>query len=112
MVIYSNRIVAYPDGSTDTLRVPEYQIKNLRNGHPVNFMISPRIAPQLVGMGLLEAIPEQTILSYASPNDTDNDGISGKANYVWCEEKSPDSFGTLWVEGKSAKHTPTSGWSF
>ncbi len=38
-------------------------------------------------MGLLEAIPEQTILSYSDPNDNDNDGISGSANYVWNEEK-------------------------
>ncbi len=37
-VIYTDKIVTYPDGSTDTLRVPSYQIKNLRNGHPVDFM--------------------------------------------------------------------------
>src|SRR5262249_15709743 len=59
----------------------------LRNAHANDFMYSPRIAPQLVGMGLLEAIPEQTILSYADPDDVDNDGISGKANYVWNEEQ-------------------------
>ncbi len=82
-VIYTDKIVTYPDGSTDTLRVPAYQFQNLRNGHPVDFMYSPRIAPQLVGMGLLQAIPEQTLLSYADPDDVNNDGISGKANYVW-----------------------------
>jgi CxxC motif-containing protein (DUF1111 family) len=86
-VVYTNKIVTFPDGSTDTLRVPSYQIVSLRNGHPVNFMTSPRIAPQLVGMGLLEAIPEPTILSYSDPNDRDHDGISGTANYVWSEEK-------------------------
>lgn len=86
-VVYTNRIVTYPDGSTDTLRVPEYQFKNLRNGHPLNFMYSPRIAPQIVGMGLLEAIPEHALLAFADPEDNDGDGISGRANYVWDEEK-------------------------
>ncbi len=86
-VIYTDKTVSYPDGSTDTLRVPAYQIMNLRNGHPVDFAYSPRIAPQIIGMGLLEAIPEQTILSYSDPDDNNNDGISGSPNYVWNEEK-------------------------
>ncbi len=43
---------------------------------PTNF--SPRVAPQLVGMGLLEAITEQDILALADPDDADSDGISGR----------------------------------
>ena len=39
---------------------------------------SLRIAPPLLGLGLLEAIPDQTILSHADPNDRDGDGISGR----------------------------------
>jgi len=74
-VTYTNKIVTYPDGSTDTLRVPTYQLTNLRNGHAVNFMTSPRIADQLVGMGLLEAIPEATILSFVDANDSNHDGV-------------------------------------
>lgn len=45
-------------------------------GTPTNF--SPRVAPQLVGMGLLEAIPEQAILDLSDPMDSDGDGISGR----------------------------------
>jgi CxxC motif-containing protein (DUF1111 family) len=86
-VTYTDNIITYPDGTKDTLKVPAYQFANLRNGHPVNFMTSPRIAPQLIGMGLLEAIPEATILSFVDANDSDHDGIIGKANYVWSEEK-------------------------
>ena len=82
-VNYTDKTVTYPDSSTIVLRVPAYQIKNLRNGHAVNFMTSPRIANQLVGMGLLEAVPEATILSFADPNDSNHDGIIGKPNYVW-----------------------------
>ncbi|MEO6851189.1 MAG: di-heme oxidoredictase family protein [Mucilaginibacter sp.] len=85
-VTYTDKIIPFTDGTTDTLRVPTYQFVNLRNGHPVNFMFSPRIANQLAGMGLLEAVPESTILSFADENDKNNDGISGRANYVWDEE--------------------------
>ncbi|WP_158799208.1 di-heme oxidoredictase family protein [Pedobacter sp. L105] len=86
-VTYTDQVVTYPDGSTVTLRVPAYQFKNLRNGHAVNFMSSPRIAPQLVGMGLLQAIPEATLLAGIDANDSNHDGITGKANYVWSVEK-------------------------
>ena len=43
---------------------------------------SPRIAPQLVGMGLLEAIPESTVLGWADASDADGDGISGRPQVV------------------------------
>ena len=43
-------------------------------------MISPRIANQMVGLELLEAIPQAVILAYADANDRNGDGISGKAN--------------------------------
>ena len=46
-------------------------------------MISPRIAPSVFGMGLLEAIPEADILARSDPDDTDGDGVSGRANMVW-----------------------------
>lgn len=42
---------------------------------------SLRIAPPVIGMGLLEAIPEADILAKADPNDLDGDGISGRP--VW-----------------------------
>ena len=43
---------------------------------------SPRIAPQLVGMGLLEAIPESAVIALEDENDADGDGISGRAHRV------------------------------
>ena len=45
--------------------------------------VSPRIAPAVIGMGLLEAIPEASILALSDPDDVDGDGISGRPNYVW-----------------------------
>lgn len=41
-----------------------------------------RLAPALRGLGLLEAIPEATILERADPADRNGDGISGRANIV------------------------------
>jgi CxxC motif-containing protein (DUF1111 family) len=43
---------------------------------------SVRIAPQLVGMGLLEAIPEEAVAALADPDDEDGDGISGRMHLV------------------------------
>lgn len=43
---------------------------------------SLRVAPHLVGLGLLEAIEERAILAHADPDDRDGDGISGRPNRV------------------------------
>ena len=53
--------------------------------HP-DAMLSPRVAPQMIGLGLLEAIPAADILASADPEDTDGDGISGRPNIVWSVE--------------------------
>ena len=52
-------------------------------------MLSPRVAPQMIGLGLLEAIPEADIRARADPDDKDGDGISGRANEVWSIEREP-----------------------
>lgn len=56
------------------LRKPNYAFSGIT---PDTF--SARIAPQLNGIGLLEAIPESAILAQEDVNDADGDGISGKA---------------------------------
>ena len=43
-------------------------------------MLSARVAPALLGLGLLEAIPEADLLARADPHDRDGDGISGRPN--------------------------------
>ncbi len=70
----------YPDGTAYTLSKPKYQITG-RIGN--NVLISPRVAPAVFGIGLLEAIKEEDILAHADPNDLNQDGVSGKPNYVW-----------------------------
>jgi CxxC motif-containing protein (DUF1111 family) len=84
----------YDDGSSYSLRKPIYQFKNLKYGDfASDMLISPRIAPHMVGLGLLEAISEETILALADPNDHNNDGISGKPNYVWDLVNNKESLG-------------------
>ena len=46
-------------------------------------MLSPRVAPQMIGLGLVEQIPDADILAHADPDDADGDGISGRPNEVW-----------------------------
>jgi CxxC motif-containing protein (DUF1111 family) len=58
----------------DGLRSPKYAFSGQQPA-----LFSARLAPQLVGMGLLEAIDEQTILGLQDVMDADGDGISGKA---------------------------------
>jgi CxxC motif-containing protein (DUF1111 family) len=49
-------------------------------------MFSPRVTPQMIGLGLLEMIDEGDILAAADPADDDGDGISGRPNRVWSVE--------------------------
>lgn len=70
----------YPDGSAYELRKPIYKIKDLSFGDFVEGVtFSARVAPQVFGTGLLEAIPEQNIIALADANDANGDGISGRA---------------------------------
>ena len=66
------------------LRKPDFKISNLSYGDMhKDVMTSARIATQMVGMGLIDAIDAEAILARADPEDLDADGISGKANMVW-----------------------------
>jgi CxxC motif-containing protein (DUF1111 family) len=83
VVRYEEFDVSLRGGETARLRKPHYTIANPGYGplHP-DMMISPRIAPPMIGLGLLEAIPEADILALADPEDRDGDGISGRPNLV------------------------------
>ncbi len=69
----------YPDGSVTELRRPVYSTEApLSPGVALN----PRIAPQMIGLGLLEAIDAADILAAADPDDANGDGISGRAHIL------------------------------
>ena len=76
----------YADGTPYTLVAPTFAIGDPQFGElGDDTMFSPRLAPQVIGMGLLEEIPADDILAAADPDDTDGDGISGRPNRVWDE---------------------------
>jgi len=71
-------------GESAMLRAPQYRLGDLAHGPlAADTKVSPRAAPQMIGLGLLEAIPAADILAGADPEDADGDGISGRANIAW-----------------------------
>jgi CxxC motif-containing protein (DUF1111 family) len=82
-ISYTDLVVTYPDGASVTLRNPAYALYNTYQSLPSGYLISPRLAPPVFGLGLLQNISESTILSFADENDANGDGISGRPNYVY-----------------------------
>ena len=101
-VAYEERPLALTGGETVYLRVPTYGIAGAAYG-PLgrDTMLSPRVAPPVIGMGLLEAISGADILAGADPYDRDGDGISGRANRVWSDEHKRTMLGRFgWKAGQ------------
>jgi CxxC motif-containing protein (DUF1111 family) len=94
-VIITHEEVAgsYADGTTYTLSQPRYQLTGLAYGPLEAPLTSPRVAPQVVGMGLLEAVPEAALLDLADPDDADGNGVSGRPNYVATGPGEPERLG-------------------
>ncbi|HNO23225.1 MAG TPA: di-heme oxidoredictase family protein [Leptospiraceae bacterium] len=82
-ITYTEVPGSFPDGEKYSLRRPNYNITYNFNSVPSSLMISPRTAPMIPGLGLLEAIPESDILANADEKDSDENGISGRPNYVY-----------------------------
>jgi CxxC motif-containing protein (DUF1111 family) len=91
---YSTVTGAFVDGTPFELRDPTFRIVDLAFGPlDATTMVSPRLAPQVIGMGLLEAVPEQAIVDASDPDDEDGDGISGRPNTVWDERAGERTLG-------------------
>ncbi|WP_257459571.1 di-heme oxidoreductase family protein [Archangium lipolyticum] len=74
---YAKTVHTLPDGETVELQKPVYAFKG-----PVPAQFSVRQAPQVIGMGLLEAVDESTILNLADPGDADGNGVRGVPNWA------------------------------
>jgi CxxC motif-containing protein (DUF1111 family) len=73
----------YADGQSYQLQKPSYQLTKLANGPLASdIALSPRYAPNIFGMGLLDAIDVEDLLALEDVNDLNNDGISAKYNRV------------------------------
>ncbi|MEZ5812518.1 MAG: di-heme oxidoredictase family protein [Rhizobiaceae bacterium] len=80
---YEEHPLKLADGTELSLRMPAYAVADPAYGplHP-GTQLSPRIANQMIGLGLVEQIHPFDILRQADPDDGDGDGISGKASIV------------------------------
>lgn len=101
-VSYRTQQLSFTDGQQVELRKPSLEISQLGYGalHPAT-LFSARIAPPMIGLGLLEAIPEAVILANADPDDRNGDGISGRPNRVWDREQQRSVLGRFgWKAGQ------------
>lgn len=69
---------SFDDGARYVLKKPRYKF---HVSNPPQ-LVTPLISPPLIGMGLLEAIDEESIRAYADPDDRDGDGISGRMSVI------------------------------
>ncbi|MFP2926396.1 di-heme oxidoredictase family protein [Pyxidicoccus sp. 3LG] len=88
----------FSDGTAYQLRRPTYGFTNVI---PTNH--SARATPQLVGLGLLEAVPESAIAALADPNDSNGDGISGRMQTIADPETGQTRLGRFGWKAGAAK---------
>lgn len=100
-ITYSYQTYTFPDGEEYEMRIPTYTLINPYTALPGNVMLSPRIAPPVFGLGILEAIADADVLRNEDVTDANGDGISGKANRVWDATKNKFRIGRFgWKAGQ------------
>ena len=92
----------FPDGAPYALRKPTVRFEDLAHGAPEPALLtSARVAPALIGIGLLDTVPEEAIVARADPDDANGDGISGRVNRVWDVRKKQTVAGRFgWKSGQ------------
>ncbi len=89
------------------LHKPIYGVIDLQYGAlSKDVIISQRVAPALIGLGLLEQISDAQLLANEDIDDKNGDGISGKANRVYSPERSKIEIGRFnWkANASTVKH--------
>ena len=101
-VDYTPVPVRFKDGTEVELRKPTLQMTQLNYGpmHP-DTRFSARIAPPMIGLGLLEAIPEEALLANAAAQAKEKNGINGRPNQVWDDAQQKTVVGRFgWKAGQ------------
>ncbi|MFJ7567721.1 di-heme oxidoredictase family protein [Herminiimonas sp. NPDC097707] len=81
-LVYDEHIETLADGETIVLRKPNVHFRQLAYGAlGEDVMVSPRIGPIVYGLGLLEAVSDDTLLALQQQDKPD--GIRGRVNIVW-----------------------------
>lgn len=93
----------FADGTRYTLTRPSYGFRKLGYG-PMrpDTMTSPRLAPQLIGVGLLEAIPEDEILRNARDQAAAGGPVRGQPNRVWDAQAGREMLGRFGWKANAA----------
>ena len=101
----------FADGTAYTLRKPLYSLTQLAYGPLApGAMLSPRIAPQMAGVGLLEAIPESDILANAAAQAAAAGPIKGQPNHVWDDFAQAQRVGRFgWKANQASLASQTAG---
>ncbi len=110
-VDWDERPGAYADGSPHSLRAPVLRLSDWAHGDPGPALeTSLRVAPQMSGLGLLEAIPDAAIEALADPDDRDGDGISGRVQRVVDPETGAPAIGRFgWKAEQPRVRTQSAG---
>ncbi|WP_420821191.1 di-heme oxidoredictase family protein [Sneathiella limimaris] len=111
VITYEEVPVELAGGEIISLRKPTYSVSQLGYG-PLHkdVLLSPRVAPQMIGLGLLEAIHVNDILSKEDPEDRDGDGISGRASWIGDDKASPRRLGRFgWKAGAASVREQSAG---
>ncbi len=100
---YRHHSIELSGGEQVELRQPVYQLTGPGYGdfHPQT-QLSPRLAPAMIGLGLLELIPDADILAREDADDRNGDGISGRANRVYHPDHEQRQLGRFgWKAGQA-----------
>jgi len=110
-VTWIETAVAYGDGELVALREPRVAVTTPDGQFlPGTTRQSYRIGPSIIGLGLLEAIPEATLRALEDPDDADGDGISGRINMVWDPERQETVVGRFgWKANTSVLRVQVAG---
>ncbi len=109
-IVYTEREVILGDGSVVSLREPTYRIVDSYRPLPAGTMLSPRVAPPMIGLGLLEAVPDEALLALADASDRDGDGISGRPNMSYHVESGEMKLGRFgWKAATPGLRQQTAG---
>lgn len=95
IVTYEQMSGVYGDGTPYVLLRPHLSFTDLAFGPLDDALVSARVGPAVIGLGLLEGVPEELLIALEDPNDLDGDGISGRIGWVVDDQghRGPGRFG-------------------
>ncbi|TXH90878.1 MAG: c-type cytochrome [Rhodoferax sp.] len=101
----------FADGTRYTLQKPVYTLDTLAYGPLApGVMLSPRVAPQIAGVGLIEAIRDDDILDNERRQQASGGPVRGQVNRVWDDFAQALRIGRLgWKANQASVASQTAG---